>query len=213
MSTSARALRTVFAILALAGVAVLPAQEASQAPAGSPEQAAGSAPPPVAAPAGDSSYIIGVGDLLKVSVWKNPDLQAEVPVRPDGRISVPLIGEVHVAGLTPLEVQALLTDHYTRFVTAPSVSVLVTQINSRKVFILGQVRESGAFDILQPTNVMQALAMAGGLTEFAKTNKIVVLREINGVKKRWQVNLDAVASGKRPEDNMLLEPGDTIIVP
>jgi len=146
-------------------------------------------------------------------VWKNPDLEGEVPVRPDGRISVPLIGEVHVAGLTPLEVQALLTDHYTRYVTAPSVSVLVTQINSRKVFILGQVRESGAFDILQPTNVMQALAMAGGLTEFAKTNKIVVLREVNGVKKRWQVNLDAVASGKRPEDNMILEPGDTIIVP
>jgi len=115
--------------------------------------------------------------------------------------------------LTPLEVQALLTDHYTRFVTAPSVSVLVTQINSRKVFILGQVKESGAFDILQPTNVMQALAMAGGVTEFAKTSKIVVLREVNGVKMRWQVNLDAVASGKRPEDNMVLEPGDTIIVP
>jgi polysaccharide export outer membrane protein len=191
------------AILAFAGSVQLPAQEvaAAEAPAQAPETA------------GDSSYIIGVGDLLKVSVWKNPDLQAEVPVRPDGRISVPLIGEVHVAGLTPLEVQALLTDHYTRFVTAPSVSVLITQINSRKVFILGQVKESGAFDILQPTNVMQALAMAGGVTEFAKTSKIVVLREVNGVKMRWQVNLDAVASGKRPDDNMVLEPGDTIIVP
>jgi polysaccharide export outer membrane protein len=160
-----------------------------------------------------NSYIIGVGDLLKVSVWKNPDLEAEVPVRPDGRISVALIGEVHVAGLTPLEVQSLLTDRYGRFVTAPSVSVLVTQINSRKVFILGQVLESGAFDILQPTNVMQALAMAGGMTEFAKSNKVVVLRDVNGVKKRWQVNIDAVASGKRPEDNIVLEPGDTIIVP
>lgn len=160
-----------------------------------------------------SSYIIGVGDMLKVSVWKNEDLQAEVPVRPDGRISVPLIGEVHVAGLTPLEVQSLLTDRYTSFVTAPSVSVLVTQVNSRKVFILGQVKQSGAFDILQPTNVMQALAMAGGMSEFAKTNKIVVLREINGIKKRWQINIDAIASGKRPQDNMLLEPGDTIIVP
>ncbi len=160
-----------------------------------------------------SSYIIGVGDMLKVSVWKNEDLQAEVPVRPDGRISVPLVGEVHVAGLTPLEVQSLLTERYTSFVTAPSVSVLVTQVNSRKVFILGQVKQSGAFDILQPTNVMQALAMAGGISEFAKTNKIVVLREVNGVKKRWQVNIDAIASGKRPQDNMLLEPGDTIIVP
>lgn len=159
------------------------------------------------------SYIIGVGDMLRVSVWKNEDLQAEVPVRPDGRISVPLIGEVHVAGLTPLEVQSLLTQRYTSFVTAPSVSVLVTQVNSRKVFILGQVKASGAFDILQPTNVMQALAMAGGMTEFAKTNKIVVLREVNGVKKRWQINIDAIASGRRPEDNMQLEPGDTIIVP
>ncbi len=159
------------------------------------------------------SYIIGVGDMLKVSVWKNDELQAEVPVRPDGRISVALVGEVLVAGLTPLEVQSLLTDRYSSFVTAPSVSVLVTQVNSRKVFILGQVKESGAFDILQPTNVMQALAMAGGMTEFAKTNKIVVLREVNGVKKRWQINLDAIASGRRPEDNMVLEPGDTIIVP
>lgn len=159
------------------------------------------------------SYIIGVGDHLKVSVWKNPDLQAEVPVRPDGRISVALIGELHVAGLTPLEVQSLLTNSYGQFVTAPSVSVLVTEINSRKVFILGQVLESGAYDILQPTNVMQALAMAGGMTEFAKSNKVVVLREVNGVKKRWQVNMDAIASGKRPEDNLMLEPGDTIIVP
>lgn len=200
---TAKRVLQVLAILALASSVSLPAQET----------AAAEAPPQAPASAGDSSYIIGVGDLLKVSVWKNPDLQAEVPVRPDGRISVPLIGEVHVAGLTPLEVQALLTDHYTRFVTAPSVSVLVTQINSRKVFILGQVKESGAFDILQPTNVMQALAMAGGATEFAKTSKIVVLREVNGVKMRWQVNLDAVASGKRPEDNMVLEPGDTIIVP
>lgn len=199
-----RSLGKVLAIVMFAGAVALSAQD----PAPTSETQAGTP-----APAGDSSYIIGVGDLLKVSVWKNADLQAEVPVRPDGRISAPLIGEVHVAGLTPLEVQALLTDHYTRFVTAPSVSVLVTQINSRKVFILGQVRESGAFDILQPTKVMQALAMAGGLTEFAKTNKIVVLREINGVKMRWQVNLDAVASGKSPDDNMLLEPGDTIIVP
>ncbi len=161
----------------------------------------------------NNTYIIGVGDLLKVSVWKNEDLQAEVPVRPDGRISVPLIGEVHVAGLTPLEVQSLLTESYTSFVTAPSVSVLVTQINSRKVFILGQVKKSGAFDILQPTNVMQALAMAEGMTEFARTNKVVVLREINGVKKRWEVNVDAIASGRRPDDNLVLEPGDTIIVP
>ena len=159
-----------------------------------------------------SSYIIGVGDMLKVSVWKNEDLQADVPVRPDGRISVALIGEVHVAGLTPLEVQSLLTERYTSFVTAPSVSVLVTQVNSRKVFILGQVKEPGAFDILQPTNVMQALAMAGGLTEFARTKGIVVLRKINGVDKRWLVSLDAITSGKRPGDNLELEPGDTIIV-
>lgn len=159
------------------------------------------------------SYIIGVGDHLQVSVWKNADLQAEVPVRPDGRISVPLVGEVAVSGLTPAEVQSLLTERYTQFVTAPSVSVLVTQINSRKIFILGQVQESGAFDILRPTNLMQALAMAGGLTEFAKTGGVIVLRETNGVKQRWKVNVDAIASGKKPEGNVMLQPGDTIIVP
>lgn len=166
----------------------------------------------VAAEAVDT-YIIGVGDHVQVSVWKNPDLQAEVPVRPDGRISVPLVGEVRVSGLTPSEVRSLLTESYGQFVTAPSVSVLVTQINSRKVFILGQVQESGAFDIVQPTKLMQALAMAGGFTEFAKTGKIVLLREVNGVKRRWRINLDAIASGKRPDDNVLLQPGDTIIVP
>ncbi len=164
-------------------------------------------------PQSRDSYIIGVGDRLTVSVWKNPELEAEVPVRPDGRISVPLVGEVDVAGLTPGEVQSLLTESYGQFITAPSVSVMVTEINSRKVFILGEVTQSGSYDILQPTNLMQALAMAGGLSEFAKKEQVVVLREVKGVTKRWKVNLNAITSGRKPQDNLLLEPGDTVIVP
>ena len=122
-------------------------------------------------------------------------------------------GEVQVAGLTPLEVQSLLTERYTRFVTAPSVSVLVTQVNSRKVFILGQVKEPGAFDILQPTNVMQALAMAGGMTPFAAANKIKILRREGSGVSAIPFRYGDIEKGENLEQNILLLPGDRIVVP
>lgn len=158
-------------------------------------------------------YVIGVGDVLGISVWKNPELQVTVPVRPDGRISVPLVGDLEVVGLAPSRVQEQLQRAYEQFITAPGVSVVVTEINSRKVFILGEVLNSGVYDILQPTKLMQALAMAGGLTEWAKEDQVIVLRDEGTTQRRWRLSLKAITSGRSPEDNLLLLPGDTVIVP
>lgn len=158
-------------------------------------------------------YVIGVSDVLAVSVWRESELQAVVPVRPDGRIAVPLLGEVQVAGRTPLDVQSELTKNYERFVAAPAVSLVVMEINSRKVFVLGEVGDPGVFDIIRPTRLLQALAMAGGFTEFAKKDEVVVIREGEGAGKRFEVSIKAVTAGRNPQDNLLLRPGDTIYVP
>lgn len=159
-------------------------------------------------------YRLGVGDVVTVSVWKNEDLGAVVPVRPDGRITVPLVGEIAVAGKTPMEVQAMLTAKFREYVTAPAVSVVINQINSWKVYILGEIRAPGEFDIIRPTRLVQALAMAGGFTEFANKNEIVVLRgRSDGGEERMVLSVKNITSGKTLSDDILLRPGDTIIVP
>jgi polysaccharide export outer membrane protein len=146
---------------------------------------------------------------VSIAVWKNPDLSATVPVRPDGIVSAPLVGEVHAAGRTPADVQAELTEKYAAFVTAPGVSVVVTEIHSRKVYVMGEVGKSGEYDVFQPTRLMQILAVAGGLTEYAKKDEVVILRG----QRRLVASIKDVSSGRRLEDNILLEPGDTIVVP
>ena len=158
-------------------------------------------------------YLIGLGDILEVSVWKNPELAVRVPVRPDGRISLPLVGEVEVAGLTPSAVRDLLSLKYQDFITGPGVSVVVAEINSRKIFIMGEVMSSGVYDIVQPTRLMQALAMAGGVTNFAKKDQVVLLRDVDGEQQRTVVSIKEIESGKNLDGNIRLWPGDTIIVP
>ena len=158
-------------------------------------------------------YLIGLGDILEVSVWKNEELAVRVPVRPDGRISLPLVGEVEVAGLTPSAVRNLLTAKYQDFITGPGVSVVVAEINSRKIFIMGEVMSSGVYDIVQPTRLMQALAMAGGLTNFAKKDQVVLLRDVGGEQQRTVLSIKEIESGKNLDANIRLWPGDTIIVP
>lgn len=179
----------------------------------------------VAAPAQDSAsseegnrgfsqdYHIGVSDVLSISVWNQEALRATMPVRPDGRIAVPLLGEIQAAGRTPAEVQAELATGYEKYVTAPAVSLVITEINSRRVFVLGEVQEPGVFDILTPTTLLQALAMAGSFTEFAKKDEVVVVRNEGGASQRFVVSVKAITSGKNPADNLLLLPGDTIYVP
>lgn len=165
-----------------------------------------------------NAYAIGIGDVIDIAVWKNPELSVTVPVRPDGRVSVPLLGDVQAAGMTPRALTEDLTKRFKEFVTAPSVSVVIKEIHSRKVFVTGEVATPGAYDLQPRTKLMQVLAMAGGLTPYAK-RKVVVLRDGATAKDkgradtRYEFDLDAIISGKRPEFNILLQPGDTLIFP
>ncbi|HEX9941687.1 MAG TPA: polysaccharide biosynthesis/export family protein [Thermoanaerobaculia bacterium] len=161
-----------------------------------------------------NAYAIGAGDVLEISVWKNPELTATVPVRPDGRISVPLLGDVQAAGMTPLALKQTLTDGYKEYVTAPGVSVVVKEIHSRRIFITGEVEKPGVFDLEPRQKLMQALALAGGLTPYAK-GRVIVLRDNRDGKqdRRFEITISAITSGKRPQDNILLLPGDTLFVP
>lgn len=161
-----------------------------------------------------NAYAIGLGDVLEISVWKNPDLSVTVPVRPDGRISVPLLGDVQAAGMTPLALKQTLTDGYKEYVTAPGVSVVVKEIHSRKIYVTGEVAHPGTYDLEPRGKLMQALALAGGLTPYAK-GRVVLLRDGRDGRqeKRMEVELKSIINGKKPEDNLLLQPGDTLIVP
>jgi polysaccharide export outer membrane protein len=160
------------------------------------------------------AYVIGIGDVLEISVWKNPDLSVTVPVRPDGRISVPLLGDVQAAGMTPLALKQTLTQGLKEYVTAPGVSVVVKEIHSRRIFVTGEVAHPGAFDLQPNTKLMQALALAGGTTPYSR-GRVVLLRDSRDGKadQRFEYKLDAIISGKRPQDNVLLLPGDTLFFP
>lgn len=158
------------------------------------------------------AYAIGIGDVVEISVWKNPDLTVTVPVRPDGRLSVPLLGDVQAAGMTPLALKQSLTDGFKEYLTAPGVSVVIKEINSRKVFVTGEVESPGSYDLQPRTRLMQVIAMAGGLTPYAK-GRVVVLRDRDGKDRRLEVKLDGIVSGRKPADNIILAPGDTLVVP
>lgn len=160
------------------------------------------------------AYAIGIGDVLEISVWKNQDLSVTVPVRPDGRISMPLLGDVQAAGMTPLALRQTLTEGLKEYVTAPGVSVVVKEVNSQKVFVTGEVAHPGSFDLRPRTKLLQVLALAGGLTPYAK-GRVVLLRDTrDGAEdQRFEVDLKSIISGKRPADNLILQPGDTLIVP
>lgn len=161
-----------------------------------------------------NAYAIGIGDVLEITVWKNPELAVTTPVRPDGRISVPLLGDIQASGMTPLALRQTLTDRFQEYVTAPGVSVVIKEINSRKVFVTGEVENPGAYDLQPRSKLMQVLAMAGGLTPYAK-KKVIVLRDSRDGRgdRRFEVDIAAIVSGKRPSDNLVLLPGDTLVVP
>jgi polysaccharide biosynthesis/export protein len=164
-------------------------------------------------PSDSETYRIGAGDLLQVFVWKEPDLTREVAVRIDGKISVALLGDVQAAGSTPRELADELGRQLKRFVGTPVVTVGVSQPNSTRFFVLGMVARSGEFRPSGPTTVVQALALAGGFREFAKTSDILVLRQQSGTSRFIPVNYQRLVSGKDGTQNILLEPGDTVLVP
>ena len=158
-------------------------------------------------------YVIGAEDHLSVSVWKEPELTMMVVVRPDGSISLPLINDVNAAGLTPMQLAAHVTARLKQFLAEPRVTIIVTQINSRRFYVLGEVGRPGAFPLLPNMTVLQALSTAGGFREFANPSKIYVLRNENGKATKYPFNYKQVIAGKRVEQDIQLKPGDTIVVP
>ena len=161
----------------------------------------------------DPNYTIGPQDVLDISVWKEPELTRTVPVRPDGKISMPLLNDVQAAGLTPSQLAAQITDSLKKFVTEPQVTVIVSQINSQRVYIIGEVLRAGAYPLLPGMTVLQALSSAGGFTQFASLGRIYILRNENGKQKKYQFNYKAAISGKDVDQNFTLKAGDTIVVP
>jgi len=159
-------------------------------------------------------YRIGPGDVLQINVWKEPEMSIPgVAVRPDGKISMLLIGEITVRGLSPVGLEELLTAKYTEYIKGARVSVLVKEINSQKVYLIGEVKKEGAIRLQSPMTILQAIAEAGGLTDYARKKRIYVLRLDGSTQRSISFDYDAVIRGQKVEQNVLVAPGDTIIVP
>jgi polysaccharide biosynthesis/export protein len=162
----------------------------------------------------DDTFIIGNDDVLAISVWKEPELTRSVPVRSDGKISMPLMGEIQAAGRTPLQLEVEISGKLKNYITAPEVTVIVEQINSKKFNILGQVSRPGAYPLGLPLTIMDAIALAGGFRDFAKTKDVYILRQrADGSEYRIPFNYKDFIKGKNPAQNVRIEPKDTIIIP
>ena len=161
----------------------------------------------------DPNYVIGAQDVLDIDVWKEAELTRAVPVRPDGKISLPLLNDVQAAGLTPTQLSEEITTALKKFITDPQVTVIVTQINSQRVYILGQMTRPGAYPLLPGMTVLQALSSAGGFTPFANMKKIYVLRIQGGKQEKFPFNYKEVVKGKNAEQDIALKAGDQIVVP
>jgi polysaccharide export outer membrane protein len=156
--------------------------------------------------------VIGPEDVLFVSVWKEPDLTNTLPVRADGMISLPLLNDVQAAGLTPMQLADSITEKLKKYVSEPHVTVVVTQMNSKRIYVMGEVMRPGAMNLLPDMNVLQALASAG-FTQFANTKGIYVLRTERGTQRKIPVNYKKLVKGEAMDQNVSLKPGDTIVVP
>jgi polysaccharide export outer membrane protein len=162
----------------------------------------------------DETYVIGTDDVLSINVWKEPEVSRTVPVRSDGRISVPLAGEVQASGETPRQLEKDLAAKLRSFISNPEVTVMVTEVKSQRFNILGQVSRPGTYPLTNASNVLDAIAMAGGFRDFAKEKSIYVLRQSpDGGESRLPFNYKEVIKGKNPAQNVRLQPRDTIVVP
>jgi len=159
-------------------------------------------------------YVIGAGDVLQIDVWKEPEASvASIAVRSDGVITVPLLRELPVAGMTTGELEKLLTEKYSKLIRDANVSVIVKEIHSEKIYLIGAVRKEGSIVMKSPLNVLQAIAESGGLTDYAKRSKIYILRGDRGHQERIPFDYEAVLKGQKIEQNIVLRPGDTVVVP
>jgi len=204
IGTTARALVRALVMIALV---TLGAQAQTGAKAPQNPGAAESNPPSAV---NNSTYIIGPEDTLHIAVWKEPDLTATLPVRSDGKISMPLLNDVQAAGLTPMQLADSITEKLKKYVTDPRVTVVVTGMNSQRIYVLGEVLHTGAMVLTPNMTVLQALATAG-FTQFANTKGIYVLRNENGKQQKIPVNYKQLIKGNAP--NVSLKPADTIVVP
>jgi polysaccharide export outer membrane protein len=160
----------------------------------------------------DPGYKIGPEDVLDISIWKSPELSRSVPVRPDGKVSLPLVNDIQAAGLTPEQLRRELTTRLSEFIPAPEVAVIVREVHSAKVAVVGAVRTPGRFELRSPATVLEMIAMAQGFTDFAERDRIVVLRQNGGTTVRIPFRYTKVEAGT-DQDNFALEPGDIIVVP
>jgi len=211
----------VAGILAVAAFGSLSAQTVSGSNS-SPESApaAGAAPSPdqKSAPAvtraHNNNYLIGDDDLLEINVWKEPDLCKTIPVRSDGKISLPLVGEVQAAGRTPVQLEDDIRSRLLNFITEPAVTVMVQKINSLKFNVMGEVIKPGSFALTTNMTVVDAIATAGGFKDFAKKKSIYLLHaNADGTESRMRFNYSEFVKGKNPKANVKLQPGDTVVVP
>jgi polysaccharide export outer membrane protein len=187
------------------------------APAAAPAQTVSASAPQGAMPAAPGAsvaadYQIGADDVLDISVWNNPAMSRTTPVRPDGMISLPLLNDVRAAGLTPMQLRDAIATKLTEYLPNPEVSVIVREVNHYKVSVLGEVRKPGRYDFKSQGTVLDAIAMAGGLNDFASRSRIVILRNDNGSSRRIPVNYNKLVSANEQED-VRLKPGDIVLVP
>ncbi|MFZ3189334.1 MAG: polysaccharide biosynthesis/export family protein [Candidatus Sulfotelmatobacter sp.] len=159
-----------------------------------------------------AEYVIGADDTLHISVWKEPDLTVTLPVRPDGKISLPLLNDVAAAGLTPMQLKDSITEKLKKYIADPRVTVVVTAMNSQRFFVTGEVVHSGPMPLLPDMTVLQALS-AAGFNQFANVKGIYLLRTENGRQVKLPFNYKEVVKGSHPEQNIMLKPGDTVVVP
>ncbi len=190
------------------------AQADSSEGAAKPEKVAAPATPaaPPSAPSVPADYVIGPDDTLHISVWKEPDLNATLPVRPDGKISLPLLDDVQAAGLTPLQLKDSISGKLKKYIDDPRVTVVVISMNSQRIFVTGEVNRPGAMALLPNMTMLQALSSAG-FTQFANLKAVYLLRTENGQQVKLPFNYKDVVKGRHPEENIMLKPGDTIVVP
>jgi polysaccharide export outer membrane protein len=176
------------------------ARDASSTPTRAPSQAAG------------NDFRIGPEDVLDIAVWNNPAMSRTTPVRPDGMISLPLLNDIQAAGLTPMQLRDAITAKLTEYLPNPEVSVIVREVNHFKVSVLGEVKKPGRYEFKGQATVLDAIAMAGGLSDFAARSRITILRNDNGASKRIPVNYNKIVSASEQGDIQLL-PGDIVLVP
>jgi polysaccharide export outer membrane protein len=191
-----------------------PARPTTASPAQAPARTA--APPPVVAAPGlnlPPEYTIGADDVLSIVFWRDKELTADVTVRPDGKVSLPLLNDVQASGLTPAQLKDRIVEESKKYVEDPNVTVVVKEIRSRKVYITGEVRKPGPYALTGAMTVLQMISIAGGLADYARPDKISIVRVENGKPASFKFNYKEVIDGKKLHQNIELKPGDTIIVP